>query len=107
MASSEGTLFEYSSDEDITRNLQMAFDRTQRLLEALCRAGPSTGTLQTAVGRCPAGLSETEAEIREAVSKAQVVYFDGTGFCGDGYCYRSGQQPTIHFLARCPLLFSG
>lgn len=66
------------------------FERTQEILQDLFGAAPSTATLQTGIERCAAWLVETEAQIKEAVSKAEVGHFDETGI------YVAGQRNWLH-----------
>lgn len=77
----------------------LPYERTHDLIADLFGAGPSAGTLQTAVERGAAGLVEVEGQIKQAISTAEVAHFDETGF------HIGGQRDWLHVASTPELTY--
>lgn len=79
----------------------LPYDRANELLTDVFGGAPAEGTLVQAVGRCAAGLVETEAAIKEALRQAAVGHFDESSL------RIAGQRQWLHVASTATLTHYG
>lgn len=62
----------------------LPYDRTWQMVSDLFGVAPSPGTFETAVARCADELAESEGQIKQAITKAEVAHFDESGLSIEG-----------------------
>ena len=80
----------------------LPYARSAEAMRDLFGCALSAGTLSTAVGRCAAGLVETELKIKRGLRRSPVIHADETGLRVEGklaYVHVASSERLTHYAA--------
>jgi transposase len=80
----------------------LPYDRTWQMLSDLFEATPSPGTFEAMVERCASELAESEAQIKQAITNAEVAHFDESGLNIEGarrWLHTAGTPKLTYYAA--------